>query len=169
MDLIIKQIKTQELDIVCEIMNAVVFTMKASGFTQWDKDYPTREILLKDVERGELYGAYIGDIIAGFAAINRHQSEEYCEIPWKFGDAFLVVHRLQVDPIFRGKHIAYEIMLFAEKLAKEQGLKSIRLDTRYDNVPAISLYSKLGYVKRGHVHFPRMIEYEFPCLEKEIK
>jgi ribosomal protein S18 acetylase RimI-like enzyme len=142
--------------------------MKSIGFTQWNEDYPTREILERDIEYGCLFGAYSNEKLAGFAALNEHQSEEYEKILWKFGEPYLVVHRLQVDPSYRGKGIAYLIMLFADRLAKERGYKAIRLDTRQDNIPAIALYEKLGYQKRGHVHFPRMMEYEFPCFEKEI-
>ena len=59
-------------------------------------------------------------------------------------------------------------MLFAEILANETECNSIRLDTRQDNIAAVKLYEKLNYKKRGHVHFTSMIDYEFPCFEKEI-
>ena len=164
----IKKVSLKEIDAVCNILCNVISHMKSIGFTQWNEDYPTREILERDIEYGCLFGAYSNEKLAGFAALNEHQSEEYEEILWKFGEPYLVVHRLQVDPAYRGKGIAYLIMLFAERLAKERGCKAIRLDTRQDNIPAIALYEKLGYQKRGHVHFPRMMEYEFPCFEKEI-
>ena len=168
MDIEINKIGFKEIEKVCDILHNVVFYMKSVGFTQWDDSYPNREILLRDIDYDCLFGAYNGGKLMGFAALNGHQSEEYEDITWKFGKPYLVVHRLQIDPEFRGHGIAYDIMLFAERLAKEQGRKAIRLDTRQDNIPAIALYEKLGYKKRGHVHFPRMMEYEFPCFEKEI-
>jgi len=165
----IRQIASHEIDKVCEILKSVVAHMVSIGFTQWGDDYPTREILLKDIERRELYGAYIDDLLTGFVAINSHQSKEYEEIKWQFGVPYLVVHRLQVAPKHRGQNIGFDLMIYVEALAKEKGCKSIRLDTRCDNIPANKLYEKLGYKQRGHVHFPRMMEFEFPCFEKEIK
>ncbi len=168
MDIQIKKVGIDEINRVCEILSGVISHMKSIGFTQWDDSYPTREILKRDIEYSCLFGAYSDGKLIGFSALNQHQSEEYEDIIWEYGEPCLVVHRLQIDPAYRGHGIAYDIMLFAERLAKEQGYKAIRLDTRCDNTPAIKLYEKLGYQKRGHVHFPRMMAYEFPCFEKEI-
>ena len=153
---------------MCGILSSVVAHMKKTGFTQWGEDYPTREILMRDIDYGSLYGYYIEGALIGFTALDSHQSAEYEAISWQCGEPYIVVHRLQVDPAFRGRHAAYLLMLFAEKLAKDTGCRAIRLDTRCDNTAAVALYEKLGYEKRGHVHFPRMPEYEFPCFEKEI-
>jgi ribosomal protein S18 acetylase RimI-like enzyme len=164
----IKQIMPHELDKACEILSSVVAHMKKIGFTQWDEGYPRRDILEKDIQKSELYGAYINGTLAGFAVINSAQDKQYESIRWQYGILYLVVHRLQIDPTFRGQGIAYDLMIYAEKLAKEQGAKAIRLDTRHDNTPAIKLYEKLGYKKRGIVHFPRMPEEDFICFEKRI-
>lgn len=164
----IRLIDKNEIDKVCEILSCVISHMKSIGFDQWDDDYPTRDNFARDIMRGDLYGAYLDGALAGFVALNSRQSEEYCDITWKYSEPCLVVHRLQVDPKLRGKRIAYDLMVFAENLARDKGLSSIRLDTRSDNTPALKLYAKLGYIIRGHVHFPRMMEYEFPCLEKKI-
>jgi ribosomal protein S18 acetylase RimI-like enzyme len=164
----IRKVSSRELDRVCEILAEVIAHMKSIGFTQWDEEYPTREILMRDIEYDCLYGVYHNGVLIGFAALNGHQSKEYEEIAWQFGEPYLVVHRLQVDPAYRGRHVAYDLMLFAETLAKDTGCKAIRLDTREDNTAANRLYEKLRYDKRGIVHFPRMMEYDFYCFEKEI-
>ena len=168
MDLKIKKIMPDEIERVCEILAAVIAHMKDIGFTQWDEGYPRRDILERDIALGELYGAYCDKSLAGFAVLNSRQDSEYEDIPWQCGDSYLVVHRLQVDPALRGQGIAYDLMIYAEELAKEVGAAAIRLDTRCDNVAAVSLYEKLGYKKRGVVHFPRMIEYDFICFEKAV-
>jgi ribosomal protein S18 acetylase RimI-like enzyme len=164
----IRKIDILEIDKVSEILNSVVGHMKKIGFTQWNDEYPTRDILLNDIKNRELYGAYIDDTLAGFVVLNDHQEPEYQKVEFEYEEPCLVVHRLQVDPSYRGKNIGYDLMKFAEENAKKAGCKSIRLDTREDNMPAIGLYTKLGYKKRGHVHFPHMMEYEFPCFEKSV-
>ncbi len=164
----IRLINPEELDRVCEILASVIAHMKKIGFTQWDEGYPRRDILEADISKKELYGAYINNKLAGFTVINSHQDKQYEDITWQNGEPYIIVHRLQVDPAYRGQGIAYDLMLYAEKLAKSKSAKAIRLDTRFDNLPATKLYEKLGYKKRGIVHFPRMIEYDFICFEKEI-
>lgn len=165
---IIKKITIEELDRVCEILASVIIHMNLNGLDQWGEDYPTRDILSDDIVRGDLFGVYIDEMLTGFVALNNHQSEEYYDINWKFNEPCLVVHRLQVDPLYHGQSIAYNLMLFAETYGKDQNYKSIRLDTRCDNKSAIGLYEKLQYKSRGHVHFPRMMEYNFICFEKRI-
>lgn len=164
-----KKVQISEIDKVWLITKAVVAHMKSIGFTQWNEDYPTLDVLLEDINLGNLYGAYIKDVLTGFVALNNNQAKEYTDIPFKFDEPCLVVHRLQVDPLYRGMHIGHDLMIHAQHIAKQKNCKSIRLDTRYDNIAAMSLYKNLGYKRRGHVHFARMIEYVFPCFEKEIK
>lgn len=41
--------------------------------------------------------------------------------------------------------VGSSLMKFAEKFGRENGIKSIRLDVAIQNIPAISLYEKLGY------------------------
>ena len=168
MSIEIKTIQDQELDRVCDILNAVIYQMQQNGFTQWDETYPTRETFQEDIIQCHLFGAYQKQKLVGFVAINSIQNDEYNKVDFMFGDAYLVVHRLQIDPIYLRKQIASKLMLHAEKLARENGLCSIRLDTREDNIPALKLYEKLGYIRRGHVCFPGRQGYIFLCFEKEI-
>ena len=50
-----------------------------------------------------------------------------------------------VRPSMKGKGIATELIRFAIDLAKEQGCEVIRLDTGEQNIPAVSLYKKMGF------------------------
>lgn len=55
------------------------------------------------------------------------------------------VKRVWVEPEFRGKHIATNIMRQIEMRAKEQGYKRTILQTRASMIQAVNLYKKLGY------------------------
>ncbi len=76
----------------------------------------------------------------------------------------LVVHRLCVDPAFQGQGIAEQIMIYGEKIARERGYASIRLDAYSSNPRAVRLYERLGYQKVGSVTFPRRT-LPFYCFE----
>ena len=60
-------------------------------------------------------------------------------------------HILTIDVSFacRNKGIGAGLLEKMEKLFKEKGVKTCRLEVREDNVAALRLYQKLGYRKAG--------------------
>ena len=57
----------------------------------------------------------------------------------------LVIHALGVHPDYAGKGIAKEMVRNVIEMAREQKLKTIRLDVLEGNVPAEKAYSKMGF------------------------
>jgi len=60
-------------------------------------------------------------------------------------------HILTIDiaPAHRRKGIAQRLFEETEKIFEEKGVKECRLEVREDNVAALNLYHKLGYMKVG--------------------
>ena len=50
-----------------------------------------------------------------------------------------------VRPSAAKRGIASALMRFAEELARDHSCEALRLDTGAQNIPAVSLYKKLGY------------------------
>ena len=48
--------------------------------------------------------------------------------------------------------IAQKLLEYADELAKNNGVKTIRLDVRKGNVPAIKLYERCGYTYVGAIN-----------------
>lgn len=74
------------------------------------------------------------------------------------GDAIVLFRRgfesarlysMIVNPAFRGRGIARELLLAGEEGARERGAIVMRLEVREDNAAAISLYQGMGYSVRG--------------------
>lgn len=57
------------------------------------------------------------------------------------------IKRVWVEPEFRGRHIAEEMINRLEEKAKEQGFRRLILQTRPAMKGAVGLYEKLGYRK----------------------
>ena len=79
---------------------------------------------------------------------SRKQPIDYESINWKYqtdNSKIAIIHLLMVRPSMKGKGIATELIRFAIDLAKEQGCEVIRLDTGEQNIPAVSLYKKMGF------------------------
>jgi ribosomal-protein-alanine N-acetyltransferase len=61
----------------------------------------------------------------------------------------LVGHILTIDvsPQYRRRGVAQNLLQEIEKIFREKGVKSCRLEVREDNIAALRLYQKLGYKK----------------------
>ena len=143
--------------------------MIRDGIDQWDESYPNSEIIASDLEAETYYVLEIKGEIKGGINIDQNQDKTYLGINWEdTSDSFLVVHRLGVKEDFWNKKIGKDLMLFTEKLVKEKGLKSIRLDTYSGNPKAMGFYRRLGYSKLGAIDL-KPNKNKYYCFEKIIR
>ncbi|GJM63844.1 N-acetyltransferase [Persicobacter diffluens] len=135
---------------------------------QWplDQDYPSVDMIRADLERGDYYVLEIEGQYAGSVVLNTTTTPPYEKIHWQ-SEEFLAVHRLVSLPAFRVHKPGLLLMQFAEQLAVERGLNSIRLDTYSNNARANAFYRKLGYEFRGEINLPWMPEV-YNCYEKSL-
>lgn len=119
------------------------------AFTVFKKGiYPTRKDAEKAVNTGTLYVYEDNNNIAGSIIVNKVQPTEYAEIVWGKtlrSDEVMVIHLLTVRPSMAGKGVASSLVKYAMELAKNNSCKALRLDTGSQNIPAVSLYRKLGF------------------------
>ena len=69
------------------------------------------------------------------------------------------IMNVAVDPQYRNQGIAACLLLQLKSLLKEDSVYCLTLEVRPSNIPAVSLYEKLGYVqvgcRRGYYHHPK--------------
>ena len=163
----IRKGKSKDINNIVEIIKDSIIDMESNGIYQWDDIYPNKEVIIEDINNSNLYVYIDENIIKGVVTLNEVQDNEYKSIEWKYNiGKILIVHRLCVNPKYKGNGIATTLMKYAEKVAKDNEYNSIRLDAFAQNKGACKLYEKNGYKKRGSVFFRKG---EFICLEKEIK
>jgi ribosomal protein S18 acetylase RimI-like enzyme len=164
----IRRARVEDVVAVMALVRRAVPLMRASGNLQWDDQYPNDEVFEKDVAQGQLWVAEIDGQIAGVAAITTGQEPEYAAVGWDINEAAIVVHRLAVDPAFRGKGIAAVLMLQAEVVAKERGIDVLRVDTNTQNEATQRLFPKLGYGLVGEISLGFRPGLRFRCYEKRL-
>lgn len=153
---------------IMELIRSCIENMESSGIFQWNENYPTRDIIINDINNGFQYALIEEKEILGIMAINEEQSPEYSSLKWNCNEGrVLVVHRLAVHPLKHRRGIGKRLMEFAERYAKEKEYASIRLDTYSGNPKALRLYEQIGYLNVGQVNFP-MRELPFKCYEKVL-
>lgn len=154
----------------------MIHTCEEMGETTigWARNvYPTRSTCEVALKNGHLFVCEEDGEILASAIINHIQVPEYAMCHWSEevpDDKVMVLHTLCVVPELKGKGIGTKFVAFYEEYAKSKGCTSLRMDTQVINIPARTLYKKLGYTEIGTVfcEFNGIKNTELVCLEKKI-
>jgi ribosomal protein S18 acetylase RimI-like enzyme len=85
--------------------------------------------------------ARLGDRVVGFAALRVVPCVFYASPNGELTE-------LYVEEAYRGQGIAKKLVMYAENLAKDQGVEELILLTGPSNTAALALYHRLGYEDR---------------------
>jgi len=147
---------------------------RPASYTNWQRGkYPTVHTARSALEQGELFVAEEeGDLYAA-VVLNSVQLPEYSLIPWSFPAApqqVGVIHTLVISPRWSGRGKARALVAFCEEECRRQGRTVMRLDTYEGNLPAVSMYPKLGYRQAGATEFffQGFIHEVLVCFEKRL-
>lgn len=112
---------------------AEVLRLDSDNFIlSWNKESYIRELETNDY--AYLYVIEVDNRIVGF--IDYWITFEVCQLA-----------KIATDKKERGKHYAFKMMDFMNKMAKEKGCEVISLEVRRSNLLAINFYEYLGYIK----------------------
>jgi ribosomal protein S18 acetylase RimI-like enzyme len=164
----IRMATQDDLQALMELVRRVVPLMSATGNLQWDDTYPNETVFLRDIDLGQLWVAEVDGSIAGVAAITMDQESDYVQVGWDIHENAIVVHRLAVDPAFRGLGAAGALMQKAEEVAVQQSITVLRVDTNTKNEATKRLFPKLGYLLAGEISLDFRPGLRFLCYEKRL-
>ena len=167
--MVIKNAEKIDLYQLYTITKSCAIDMIAREIFQWDEKYPSIDILLKDIELGQIWKLEEGGTIIGIIVLTEIEDEAYKNVKWLTNNGnSLYVHRLAVYPKFQGLGYAQKLMNFAEEYAKENNYSSIRLDTFSKNIRNQKFYKNRNYTKLEKIYFLNQSEHPFYCYEKII-
>jgi ribosomal protein S18 acetylase RimI-like enzyme len=150
------------------LVQRVVPLMRATGNLQWDETYPNEAAFQRDIDLDQLWVTVVDGNIAGVAAVTMDQEADYTQVGWDIEEPAIVVHRLAVDPAFRGQGAAGALMQKAEEVAVERGITVLRVDTNTQNEATQRLFPKLGYIFAGEISLVYRPGLRFLCYEKRL-
>lgn len=122
--------------------NHVAYTVLKKGI------YPTKKTAENAIKNGTLYVYEENDDILGSIIAVTEQPKEYKNIEWLSqaeNEKVIVIHLLMVRPDASGKGIGSALINYVTETAKQNAFTSVRLDTGAQNIPALTLYKKLGF------------------------
>lgn len=145
-----------DTDRIWEILRQAINKRKEEGSDQWQDGYPNLEVVKEDIANN--YGYVILENkqqIIGYVAIIDGVEPAYLELEgkWLTNGKYAVVHRLAVaqDVVIKG--LGTWTMQEAEKVALSKDIKSIKVDTNFDNIGMLRVFEKLDYSYCGEVFF----------------
>ena len=155
MDIVLATIHDYE-SIIAFYDDVMSRTPDMERYARWSKGkHPTAEGIRAYIENGNMYLYKENVKIVGAMAITMNQGKEYHAIEWSqqvADNEVAVIHILAVSPDSQGKGIGSEMIRESIRIAREKGMRTIRLDALASNTPAHRIYERLGFEYRGKQH-----------------
>lgn len=135
-------------DILNIYEHARIFMEKSGNPAQWAGGYPQKELLLKDIAKGQLYLCRDARTVYGVFAFIIGEDPTYARIEngsWLSDALYGTIHRIAGNDAGRG--------VFAEAVSWcEQQIPHLRIDTHHDNRIMQHLIEKHGFQKCGIIY-----------------
>ena len=145
--MIFRKATFEDIDTIEQMIRAASARLGAAGIDQWQRGYPNRQSIERDIEAGVGMLLCEGATLLMYGAVIFTGEPAYDDLT--AGD-YAVVHRLCASEIFVGMGFAKSFMFAAEAMASER-VKSMRIDTHPDNKIMQHLVERLGYTYCGDV------------------
>lgn len=148
----VRQASEADYSAVRFFYHSLIRAMKGARFYPgWEIDiYPSPEFLRESIAARELYVGELDGRIASCMVVNQKCNEGYEKIDWPSNAPLaqcMVLHALGVHPDFAGRGLAKRMVAEAVCLARNAGMKAMRLDVLGGNLPAERLYEGQGFRK----------------------
>lgn len=155
MKMILKLASIEDISTIWNILQQAIERRKADGSKQWQDGYPNPEVILSDIEKCVGYKLEKDNEIIGYCAIIINDEPVYAELDgeWLSNGDFIVYHRVAIADEHNGKGYAKAMFKLIEDVALEKGIKSLKVDTNFDNHAMLHLLKTQGYTYCGKVFF----------------
>ena len=142
--------KTTEKDLesVITIIDEAKEFLKNNNIDQWQNGYPNKEVILKDIENDNSYVLEDNGEIIATTVVSLDGDKNYDVIhngAWITDNKYGVIHRIAVSRNYASRGIGKKIIENSEYIARENNIKSMRVDTHKDNKTMQRLLLKNGY------------------------
>lgn len=150
-----RKTRIEDSEKVLEIIKQAQQSIKDMNFDQWQNGYPNMQSILEDIKDGYGHVLVVDGKIMGTLALSFDGEETYEKIyegKWLSDHEFAVVHRVAVHNECKGMGIATKMLSDVEKMCRDKGMKSIRIDTHRENIPMQKTILKSGFTYCGIIY-----------------
>ena len=149
-----RQTREEDLQTIMAIIREVQTNFRLAGIDQWQDGYPNEETFRADMQRGESYVLLKENAVVATAMVSFRGEPTYEKIDgaWLTDQAYVVVHRIAVQPSMRGQRLTDCIFKHVSQMCKEKGVTRQRIDTHADNSPMRRVIERHGYSYCGIIY-----------------
>ena len=147
----VKQAGPQDIDSILKIIDGARAIMRDCGnMTQWNKGYPSKQIILNDINQGQGFACVTeGEIVGYFCFVKGDNPDPNYEVieggAWINDRPYGVIHRLASGRKVMG--IAQNAFDFAFLM-----IDNVKVDTHHDNMPMQNFLKKKGFTYCGVIY-----------------
>jgi GNAT superfamily N-acetyltransferase len=155
MSMILRKANDSDAPTIWNILQEAIEQRKLEGSRQWQDGYPNEQTVQDDIAKGYAHVLVAEDVIVAYAALifDGEPAYEAIEGKWlTYGD-YVAVHRVATSNAAKGKGVATRLLQLLEQLCLERKVRSIKLDTNFDNLPMLKILNKLNYTYCGEIFF----------------
>ncbi len=151
----LRKANLSEIPQIWTILQDAIEQRRLDGSTQWQDGYPNELSIENDIKNGYAYVLTENESILCYAAIifDKEPAYEDIEGKWLTNGEYVVVHRVAVSKLAKGKGIATKLFENIESLSVANNTYSIKVDTNFDNIPMLKILDRLKYTYCGEVYF----------------
>ena len=146
--MIVRKTRAEDVDAVVSLIEITRENFRIDGIPQWQGEYPNREVILSDMQRGESYVCEMDGTVCGFCAIVTGIELDYVciyEGKWRNDREYVALHRVAVHPDAKGKGVGAAFVSRAVEIAREHGLHDVKCDTHEVNSNMRRMLEKNGF------------------------
>lgn len=140
---------------VMKIREDAVRLLKDSNIDQWQYEYPSIYDFIEDINQNQLYVVEKNGVIVCFGVLSLKNEPSYSYVfdgpGWSKDEPYMVIHRLAMKSDYQGQGIAKYILECFEKIALENNIYQLRIDTHKANFRTNKLFRSLGYQQIGKI------------------
>jgi len=153
----IRKAESQDRESIINIISQCSKQLLEVGIEQWDSEYPSKEMISKDIANGHVYVGIDEEsesLISTITIGSGSNGDFHSNINWELDtESYIFFNRLAVLPQHQGKGYASQFMDFVETFAEKSGIRSLRLDARTEYPRVLDMYKSRGYLIRGDVSY----------------
>lgn len=150
--------KKENLNAIMQIINDAKLWFKQNDIYQWQDGYPNEEVILKDIDLKQGFEVYYNNELIAYFVLSYAGDDNYLTVyngSFSNDHDYAVIHRIAVAQNFKGQGLGKKTFLEIEKIVKNDGYDTIRIDTHHDNYVMRNLLKSLGYKECGDIILAR--------------
>lgn len=142
-----------DLPVIYKLFDDSILYQEKNGYISW-RGYD-QQAIIRDIQNGDQYKIVVGNQVAIVFSVCYTD-----KIIWRTMDKndSIYLHRIVVNPAFKGQQLFGRILDWAIGQAKSKGLQFVRMDTWAENKNIIDYYKKFGFVFIENYTTPDTVE-----------